>query len=64
MTEQKLAVVGIQGSQDSTMGISDVTGTAKCLIDVINRFWKEGKLVRRGRKKVKMVNGLGGGYFH
>lgn len=34
MTEQKLAAVGIRISQDSTMGISDVTDTAKCLIDV------------------------------
>lgn len=31
MTEQQLAVVRIQVSQDSAMGILDVTDTAKCL---------------------------------
>lgn len=34
MTEQTLAVVGIRISQDSTMGISDVTDAARCLIDI------------------------------
>lgn len=34
MTEQKLAAVGIWISQDSTMGISDVTDAAKCLTDI------------------------------
>lgn len=29
----------------------------------VNRFWKEGNKMRRGREKVRMVTGLGGGYL-
>ena len=34
MTEQKLAAVGIRISQDSTVGVSDVTDAAKCFTDI------------------------------
>lgn len=50
MTEQKLAVVGVQSSQDSTMGFSAVTETVKCLID-IKEILKGGEVNKEGKGK-------------